>query len=247
MFAGMHGCAAWPADGHWAVFGEAERVVQHDLQLLGARRREHTHTRHLGQQREVVHAVVTRSVRACNASAVETEDDRQTVQCHVVDHLIPGAIEERGVDGNDGSQAAQRHSRSTGDGVLFGDTDVVETIGEARLERQQSRRARHRGGDGHDTLVEFGFLDDPLGEGLCVPGDYGGWRTNRRVEDRRVVQMLLVVVLGWRVAATLLGEDVHHDRTLSGELYGIAERLLELLDVVTVDRADVPHAERLEE
>ncbi|CAB4853176.1 unannotated protein [freshwater metagenome] len=59
--------------------------------------------------------------------------------------------------------------------------------------------------------------------------------------------MLLVVVLGWRGAATLLGEDVHHDRTLSGELYGIAERLLELLDVVTVDRADVPHAERLEE
>ena len=59
--------------------------------------------------------------------------------------------------------------------------------------------------------------------------------------------MLLVVVLGRRVAAALLGEHVHDDRTFDGQLDGVPERLLELGDVVAVDGTDVAHAERLEE
>jgi hypothetical protein len=61
------------------------------------------------------------------------------------------------------------------------------------------------------------------------------------------VEVLLVVVLGRRVAAALLGEDVDDDRALRRQLDGVAEGVLERLDVVTVDRTDVPDAERLEE
>jgi hypothetical protein len=56
-----------------------------------------------------------------------------------------------------------------------------------------------------------------------------------RVEHRGVVEVLLVVVLGGRVAAALLGEHVHHDRALGRQLLGVAQRVLELLDVVAVD------------
>ena len=66
-----------------------------------------------------------------------------------------------------------------------------------------------------------------------------------RIEDRRVVEVLLVVVLGRRVAPALLGEDVHEDGAL--ELGGVAQRVLERLDVVAVDGAGVADAERLEE
>ena len=59
--------------------------------------------------------------------------------------------------------------------------------------------------------------------------------------------MLLVVVLRRRVAAALLGEDVHDDRPLGGELDGVAEGVLERLEVVPVHRAHVADAERLEE
>ncbi len=108
-------------------------------------------------------------------------------------------------------------------------------------------RAGHRGGDGDDARVELGGLDDRLGERLGVAGGHGLGRSVLGVEHRCVVEVLLVVVLGRRVAASLLGEDVDDDRPLGGEHLGAAERLFELGDVVAVDRAGVAHAERLEE
>jgi len=131
--------------------------------------------------------------------------------------------------------------------MLLGDADVEEAIGEAHLERQQPRGAGHRCGDGHEPRVGLGLLDDRVGERLGVAGGHGGRRAHSGVEDGRVVEVLLVVVLGGWVAPSLLGEDVHHDGTLGGELDGVAEGDLELLDVVTIDGADVAHAECFEE
>ena len=62
VLADVAGLAAWVADGDRAAVGEAHRVVEHLLQLLGARRREHAHAGHPGEQRHVVHTVV-RSAR----------------------------------------------------------------------------------------------------------------------------------------------------------------------------------------
>ena len=59
------------------------------------------------------------------------------------------------------------------------------------------------------------------------------------------MEALHLVVLGGRVAATLLGEHVHDDRAVV--LGGAAQRLLHALDVVAVERARVAHAEVLEE
>ena len=108
-------------------------------------------------------------------------------------------------------------------------------------------RAGHRGGDRDDARVELGGLDHGLGERLGVAGGHGLGRSVLGVEHRRVVEVLLVVVLGGRVAASLLGEHVDDDRALGRQLLGVAQRLLELGDVVAVDRARVAHAERLEE
>ncbi len=221
--------------------------MHHLRQLLSARRGEHAHARHLRQQRHVVHAVVARPVRARDAGAVETEDDRQPVQGDVVDDLVPRPVEERRVDRHDRPEAAHRHPGRGGDGVLLGDPDVEAAVGETILERQQAGRPWHRRGDGDEPGVGFGLLDDRLGERLGVPrGHRLGW-PDERVEHGRVVEVLLVVVLGRRVAATLLGEDVHQDRPVLRQRDRVVQRVLHLLDVVTVERADVPHAQRLEE
>jgi hypothetical protein len=90
-------------------------------------------------------------------------------------------------------------------------------------------------------------LIERVGERLGVAGRHRLRRADQRVEHGRVVQVLLVVVLGGRVAAALLGEHVDEDRALLGQLDRVAERVLHLLDVVAVERADVAHAERLEE
>ena len=54
------------------------------------------------------------------------------------------------------------------------------------------------------SRVGFGLLDDRLGEGLGVAGGHRLRRADGGVEHRRVVEVLLVVVLGGRVAAALL-------------------------------------------
>ncbi len=134
-----------------------------------------------------------------------------------------------------------------GDRVLFGDADVEAPSREAVLERQEAGRSRHRRGDRHEAWVGLGLLDDRLGERLGVARGHGLRRPDERIEDRRVVEVLLVVVLGRRVAPTLLGEDVDEDRTVLRQLDGIVQRVLHLLDVVAVERAGVAHAECLEE
>ena len=221
--------------------------MHHLAEFLRARRGQHPHPRHPGEERHVVDAVVARAVGARDAGAVEAEDHRQSVQRHVVHHLVPRPVEERRVDGHHRSEPAHRHARRAGDRVLFGDADVEAPSGEAVLERQEARRSRHRRGDRHEAWVGLGLLDDRLGERLGVARGHGLGRPDERIEDRRVVEVLLVVVLGRRVTPTLLGEDVDEDRTVLRQLDGIVQRVLHLLDVVAVERADVAHAERLEE
>ena len=76
-------------------------------------------------------------------------------------------------------------------------------------------------------------------------GDHG--LAGGRVEHGCVVQVLLVVVLGGRVAAALLGDDVHHDGALGREFDCVAEGGLEFTNVMSIDGADVSNAERFEE
>ena len=59
-------------------------------------------------------------------------------------------VEERRVDGDDRPQPAHGHAGGGGDGVLLGDADVEEAVGEALLEGQQAGRVGHGGGDGHE-------------------------------------------------------------------------------------------------
>ena len=181
---------AWPsrvADGDRAAVGEVHRVAQHQLQLLGAGRREQPHARHPGEQRHVVHAVVARSVGTGDAGAVDAEHDRQAVQRDVVDDLVPRPVEERRVDRDDRAHATHRHAGRRRDGVLLGDADVEEAVREAVLERQQPGRPGHRRGDRDDAIVGLGLLDDRLGERLRVARRARPWaaRSADRTPGRR--------------------------------------------------------------
>ena len=129
--------------------------------------------------------------------------------------------------------------------MLLGYADIEEAIGEAGLEREQARRARHGGRDGDDASVTAGRRHERLGEGLRVPGRHPRRRACHRVEDRRVVQALLVVVLGEGIALALAGEDVDDDGAV--ELGRLAQDVFHLGDVVSVDGAHVTDAEGLEE
>ena len=190
---------------------------------------------------------MARPIGAGDAGPIDAEHHRETVHSDVVDDLVPRPVEERRVDRDDGTQPTHRHAGGSGHRMLLGDPDVEEAIREARLERQQAGWARHRRRDGDEARIGLALLHDGIGEGLRVARRHGLRRSGHRVEHRGVVQVLLVVVLcGW-VAAALLGENVDDDRPVRRQLDGVAERLLELGDVVPVDGSDVANAERLEE
>ena len=86
--------------------------------------------------------MVAGPVVAGDPGPVEGEDDGQAVQPHVEVGLVEGAAEERGVDRHHGSQPGHGHAGGGGHGVLLGDADVEETVGELGLEREEARWAR---------------------------------------------------------------------------------------------------------
>ena len=74
----------------------------------------------------------------------------------------------------------------------------------------------------------------------------GGRRGLRgRGRGRHLVQAVLLVLLGQRVAEPLAGDDVHDHR--GAEVAGVAQQLLDKLLVVAVDRAEVLDAQVLEQ
>ena len=84
---------------------------------------------------------MARAVLAHQAGPVDRDQDRQIVLADVVDLLVEGPLEERGVERHDGPLTGQGHTRSHGDGVLLGDADVEEAVRELAL---RIRRGRFR-------------------------------------------------------------------------------------------------------
>ena len=242
----LAGGAAGVADGDRAVV-DAQGIGDHHAKVLGRGRGEDGHARHLGQQGQVEHAVMRRSVGTGDAGAVDAEHDRQAVHADVEVDLVEGSGQERGVHGDHGTQTAHGHAGGGRDGVLLGDADVEEAVGEPRLEGKKAGGAGHGGGDGHDAGVALGNGQQCLGERLGVARRRRPTlgRPRRRIEDGRVVQALLLVVLGERVALALAGDDVHGDGPVEGRR--LAQDVLHLGDVVPVDRTDIAHAQCLEE
>ena len=80
------------------------------------------------QERIVVAALVRGAIAADEAGAIEREDHRQVLQRHVVDQLVVGALQERGVDSDHRLPALAGEAGRERDGMLFGDGDVEITL-----------------------------------------------------------------------------------------------------------------------
>ena len=95
------------------------------------------------------------TVRADEPRAVDAEEHGQVLQAHVVQHLVERALEEGGVQADDGAHAALRHARSHRDGVLLADADVEKAGGELCRKVRKSHAVRHGGGDADELFVLF--------------------------------------------------------------------------------------------
>lgn len=146
-----------------AVF-DGDRLAEFLAQSGRVARCGEPNARHDLQQRQVPHAVVTRPVRAGDASAIEHERDRRVVQANVHEHLIKRPVHECRVDRDDRVQAAERHAGRRGDCVLLGNADVVHALRVLLRQRLEPDRAQHCRGDAHDVVAFVGDLDQFVAE-----------------------------------------------------------------------------------
>ena len=133
--------------------------------------------------------------------------------------------------------------------MLFGDADIEGAFGEFLGEAVQPGAGRHRGGDGHDVGVFVRCGDQCVGEHLGI-----GRGTRRRLgllpgDDVELRYRVVLVrrFLGMDVAFALLGDDMHQDGAGLVGLAHVAQHRQQVVQIMTVDRADVVETQLLEQ
>ncbi len=250
----------------------AARVAQRDRPVVvGERRPQHVHehrlvarghqhdVRQAAQVGDVEGAVMGRPVVADQPGAIHREDDVEALQADVVDDLVVGALQERGVDRDHRLDPLEGEPGGEQDRLLLGDADVEVALGHRLLEHAQAGAGVHRGRDADDALIAFAFPHERFAEDLrvlrrrgwrrrCASWPWGPQR-RRAVEDRLrlgrvpLLHALEAALLGGREALALDGRDVHHDRPFGRER--LAQGLAQRAHVVPVDHAHVGPVELL--
>ncbi len=109
-----------------------------------------------------------RPIRAHQTGTIEGKTHRQVLQRYIVRHLIIAALQEGRIDGAERFHTIRRQTGREGDGVLFGDADIIGARREDFGETIQPRARRHGGGDGDDLVVDARLLDQFRSENICI-------------------------------------------------------------------------------
>ena len=105
-----------------------------------------------------------RTVGTDQPGAVDREADREMLDRDVVDNLVVSTLQEGAVDRAERAQAFGRHTGGERHGVLLGDPDVEQTVGEAAGKPVQPGAGGHGGRDRDDLVVDGGLGDQRVGE-----------------------------------------------------------------------------------
>ena len=150
------------ADGEGAA--QLERRMQRMHELGFVRGGKYPHMRDHAHVGEIEHAVVRGAVLAHDAGTVDGEHHVEIRQGVVDDHLVDGALEERGVQGHARLHAARRQTAGQAHRMFLGDAGVHETLGELLGERIEARAALHGCRDGHDAIIATSLGGQRLAE-----------------------------------------------------------------------------------
>ena len=123
-----HGSPPCYADGErpFVLVGSVDEM----LKLVFVHGRRHHGVGETTQIGDVERAVVRLAVLSDDARAIGDELDRKVRQTDVVYDLVERALEEGGVDRDEGIETVGGHPGRHADGVLLGDADIEHPIGE---------------------------------------------------------------------------------------------------------------------
>ena len=117
------------------------------------------------------------------------------------------------------------------------------------LERVDAGAGRHRGGDGDDLVVLLGLGDQAVGEHLGEGRDVGLWLVLDAGNDLELGYAVIPVggFLRGGIALALHRDHVDQDRPFGFVVADVAQDRQQMVEIVTVHRADIEEAELLEQ
>ena len=201
-----------------------------------------------GDQRthgDVPHAVVGCPVGSGDSRAIEDKGDAGAMERNVHEELIEPSVQERGVERNNGVRPLIGHAGGRRHRFGLGNADVYHATGECLVHGSKPHRLHHRGRDAHDVLARGGQGANLVGKDAREAKAFGSdGQSGLGVDGADRVEAVRDVLLGGRVAASLLGDHVHEDGLVEGTR--APQRGLDRRDVVAIDGAHVLQAEVLE-
>ncbi len=179
--------------------------------------------------------------------AVHRETHRKRLDCHVVHHLVVGALQEGRIDHGERTEALRGQTRRKGHSVLFGDAHIETAFGKARGEEVETRAGGHGCRECNDLFVALGLRHQCLGENLGV-----GRRAGHTflLFPRHDVELRNAVIFvrggfGRCVALALLRHHMDQDGAIV-DVADVLEHRNEVVEIMPVDRTDVEESEFLE-
>ena len=198
---------------------------------------------------QVEGAMMGRSVLTHQSRTVQTDDDRQLEDSHVVDDIIVGTLREGTVDIAERLQTVLGHTRRERNGVSLGDADIEGTCG--HLLHHDVHRATGRHGRCHadDTLVLARQLQEGLAKDilelrrLVVLGSFE-YLSCLGIELTRRMPYGLIVLCRC-IAMTFLRVQVEQLRTF--HVLQLPQHAHQLLHVVSVEGPEVAYVHTFED
>mmetsp|Transcript_26879 Transcript_26879/g.41147 ORF Transcript_26879/g.41147 Transcript_26879/m.41147 type:complete len:234 (-) Transcript_26879:873-1574(-) len=114
-----------------------------------------------------------RSIISNNSSSVQNHSYGQVLNGDVVHDLIISALHKCRINGNEGLQSLTGHTSCHGDSMLFCDTDIEGTLGEASSENIHSCSTGHSGCDSNYRAIFCGSINKSVGEDGSERGGTG--------------------------------------------------------------------------
>ena len=106
--------------------------------------------------------MVSGSILSHETTTIDTECHRKILRRHIVHDLIIGPLKERRIHRHDRLQPLRSKPCRKCHGMLFSNSDIVETIGKFFLERRQACAFTHGCRDGDNAFIFTGQFDQRI-------------------------------------------------------------------------------------
>ena len=210
--------------------------VEEVLELVLVLRRGHYNVRQRTRKGYVEDALVGPAVLTDQPRPVHPDYYGQVLEAYVVEDLVVGPLQERGIDGHHRLQAPSGHSGGHRDRVLLRHPHVEDPFGEPFLHLLQPRALQHGRADPDHRRVGLHHLFHRVREHLGV----GRRARARSYGGTRLMELDRVHFRGL-VAPALVGDHVHQG-WLVMIFHRVPQDVFQLFDVVAVNGAYVAKA-----